>query len=323
MSGIAEVLSRGYGLRGATVTPIPSGAVNQNSRIDCPGRSYVLKRYAPGLYSDEQIRDACVAQMRVRAAGVPAPAIEPALNGDILYVEGTETYVLHRFVPGRQHRRGEVPSPAARAMGETLGHIHQALMGFKPVQPYTVEAPAQAMAQLETVLRLAEQRRHESPVDEIACQVLRYKLDTLPRFAHLYDRFAAMAPQWMHGDYQETNVLFTPDNQVAAVIDFDNSRCRPRAYEVMRAFALSFPAGAEEAYDLFAGYAAVVRPPAAEVELYAPFRTYYALCGYWPIGARYLQPELYQERWDRFIQPPSDWWPQNVNGVTERLLKAL
>jgi len=59
----------------------------------------------------------------------------------------------------------------------------------------------------------------------------------------------------------------------------------------------------------------------AEVTTYAALRTYLSCTSAWSIEGRYLNPEAYQSRWDRFIKEPSDWWGRNGDQVTERLIR--
>ena len=72
----------------------------------------------------------------------------------------------------------------------------------------------------------------------------------------------------------------------------------------------------------FAGYRAVAQPTAEEIALYAPLRAYLSCVSAWPIEPRYLDPEAYQSRWDRFIHEPSEWWERDAERITERLSRA-
>jgi Ser/Thr protein kinase RdoA (MazF antagonist) len=153
--------------------------------------------------------------------------------------------------------------------------------------------------------------------------MLRAKLQAVERLTPQVPRLAALPVQWVHGDFQETNVLFDDYDQVIGVIDFDATRCWPRGRELMRALAICFPSLAPEGFAFFRAFAATARPLAAEVELYAALGAYASAIGTWPLGERYREPELYQPRWDRFIREPSGWWLEDCDHLTELLLAQL
>ncbi len=129
--------------------------------------------------------------------------------------------------------------------------------------------------------------------------------------------------QWTHGDYEWRNVLFDDDDNVAAVVDFDNAVYYGVERDVMRCIALSFPNLEPETDDFFAGYAVVrrLRPEDARhlVECYRYLSTFRV----WPISERYLHPERYQAQWDALIQPFVAWdWDRLADRLAEVAAKA-
>lgn len=317
---LEQVLAQAYGLGDAALTHMGRGAVNQNYLAEAGGRRYVLKSYAVRSYTPEEIRRSQAAQVHAGRAGIPVPTILPNLAGDAVTEIPGGFVVLSEHIAGRHHDRPNMPATAARSMGEMLGQIHLALAEIQPVPPYAIPDPAERRTYLERLLREAERRRHESREDEACCQTLSHNLAALERLAHLAPRFAGLPVQWVHGDYQDTNVIFDEHDRVAAVIDFDNFKVRLRANELMRAMAFSFPDGADERYAFFAGYVAALPLPEEEVALLAPLWCYLEATRTWPIENRYLNPDAYQARWDRFLQPPTGWWERNMEAVTDQLL---
>jgi Ser/Thr protein kinase RdoA (MazF antagonist) len=282
---------------------------------------FFLKHYRPGMFSDEQIRWACFVQRQLSEKGLPVPAIIANSVGEDLTQVGADYYLLTTWLTGRSHQRGAIPLTAAEAMGATLAVLQRELATLEPVKPYTFTSPAKAAANLEGLL--AEAERGSDPLDAVACRMLRAKLATVERLAPQVPRLAALPVQWVHGDFQETNILFDDHDQVMGVIDFDALRCRPRGYEVMRALAICFPPLAPEGFAFFRVFAAAARPLAAEVGLYAALGAYATAIGTFPLGERYREPELYQPRWDRFIREPSGWWLEDCDHLTELLLAQL
>lgn len=316
-----HVLREHYGLASARLTPIELGVINEKARVDRAGQSYILKRYQPQLFQPEQVRWSCEVQTRLSARGIPVPAVQPNKQGELVTQVDEACYALFAWAPGHHHPRKAIPPRAARAMGECLGQLHLALQSVQPVEAYQVPDPVKTAAKLERTLAQAE--RGGSPLDQIACEVLRHKLATLERIAHWAPTFAALPVQWTHGDFHDGNILFGEAEQVTAVLDFDDLCCRPPGRELMRTISLCFEPFSEAQAALFQGYAGVTKPTPAEVALYAPLWTYLSTVGIWPLESRYLHPERYQERWDPFIQPPTGWWERNCEAMTEQLLAWL
>jgi Ser/Thr protein kinase RdoA (MazF antagonist) len=273
------------------------------------------------LTTPDDVQYVCDVQSRLQEAGLPVPGIIRNAAGQAVTRTQEASYVLYPWVAGRHHQRGEIPARAAYAMGRALGQLQQALAGMLPSAAYVAADPAAKAAELQQLLSLAEQGRE--PVDAIACDLLRYKLSAVARLAHLTPSFAALTAQWVHGDYQETNVLFDDEDRVTAVLDWDNLRLRPRGHEFMRAFAYCFQPGAPECEAFFRGYAGIVRPDPDEVSLYPLLWAYVSATGDWPMNQRYRRPELYQSRWDRFIMPPSDWWERELGNLAARFRSWL
>lgn len=314
--GMDAILRDAYSLPGGTLIPIALGMVNANMRVAAGGAAYVLKRIDRTVMTPAQVQEVCDIQSRLQAAGLPVPGIIRNASGDAVTLTADASYVLYPWVAGRHYRRGEIPARAAYAMGQALGEVQHALAGMLPSVPYSPPDPAVAATQLRQLLLLAEQG--PDPIDTIACDVLRHKRSTVASLAHLAPSLSALPAQWVHGDYQETNVLFDDDDQVTAVLDWDNLRLRPRGYEFMRAFAYCFRQGAPECEPFFKGYAAVLRPEPDEVSLYPALWCYVSATRTWPINQRYMEPELYQSRWDHFITPPSDWWLREMADLAAR-----
>lgn len=321
----AEVLSEHYGMQGAELVPTELGAINDNFFVECGRGRYVLKRYRPEHNPPDRIRKVCRVQASLRTRGVPVPEFIANTAGQVVTEIDGNCYVLAVRAPGRHCERGRVPLAAALSLGRTLGRIVALLAAGEVAEPYTMPPPSAARATARQLLSEAEARTE--PVDAVAREVLRHKLTALERLAPHYPRIADLPAQWVHGDYQLTNVLFDEAGAVTAVLDFDNLRCRPRGLEFMRALDLCFDRRpgelTVEALAFFHGYAEIVRPSPDEVSLYPLMRAYVDACAGWPLSTRYLEPEAYQPRWDRYIKPPTDWWERNLERVSAQLLTEL
>jgi Ser/Thr protein kinase RdoA (MazF antagonist) len=315
------LLREHYGLQVTAIEPFALGVVNRNYRVRTGAGDFALKQYSD-VSRDSAQRSAAV-QERVRAAGLPAPAILPNRDGDLATVTEAGTFVLMALAPGHHLEGRTMGARPARAMGATLGRLDRVLAEMEAVPPMKLPDREAALARLERLLRAAEAHRSRSPVDEAACLILRQKIDRLSAF-DVSMLPAELPAQWVHGDYQATNVLFSPEDEVTAVLDFDNLRRLHRGLDFMRTVEVTFTDGRllPVAYDFLAGYLPEVDADEAEVAMYAHAGAYQRLTRDWPVGARYEEPERYDPRWDRFIVYRPDWWGQEPERVAEAFLRV-
>lgn len=328
-SRLQEILREAYGMQGCTISPMPLGMMNHGYRVEYAGRAYFLKAYLR-KYQHDRISRACEVQAIVRRAGVPVPELIPNLAGESVTESRDGVCTLSEYVVGRSFARPNVPKEAASSMGRALGRIHETLEAVGSPLPFEVPDAGESRAMLEGCLALAEANRSRSRVDELSCEVLRYKLASLECLAYLAPELSRLQTQLTHGDFQETNVLFAigegGPGRLVAVLDFDYAGHQPRGAEITRCLTLCFLDGdtlLPEAWDFVSGYAEVLRLPEDEVRLFAPLRAYLSATGAWPITDRYFKPEAYQARWDRFIRPPSGWWQAHAAEMTERLVRVM
>ncbi|MGB8954970.1 MAG: phosphotransferase [Tumebacillaceae bacterium] len=321
-----ELLHHEYNIRNAALTPFELGVVNRNYRVDADGERYVLKSYATQHYKPQEIRRVIQIQELVRTQGFPVPAVIPNRQGEGVTETADGFVVLSRFAEGHHLERGHIPPNAARSMGETLGRLQTLLEPIEELRPYKPSDLAITIEFLEKMLGMAEQKLGHTPAHEAARETLRWKIRALPMMEPYLAKFETLRSQLLHGDYQETNVLFDDQQRVSAVIDFDNIRVLPRARELMRAMSICFFVQGEllpEAFDFLSAYHEQVQAPEAEVALYAPLCAYYHLFSTWPINVLVMRPEAYDVRWDRFLQPPNTFWESNIDRLTDQFLSVI
>lgn len=331
-----------HGLDNAVLSPIRRGTMNQCYRVEAGRTILFLKSYATRFYQPDQIRRACEVQMLTRRAGLPAPRIILNKQGDAVTVTEDGFYVLSEFVTGREYVRGEIPGGTAYQMGTTLSGLQHFLKGLEEAVPMELPDPVVGAARLRKLLVCAEARQKEAEseraegteiadVDAVACRLLRYKIEALHRNATIFTNLQGLPAQWVHGDYQVSNLVFNAAGPVAAILDFDQLQQRPRGLEMMRALAFSFTEAQvmeQSGLSFFRGYAEALSLaggglPEDEVRHFAPLWTYYWLVRPWPLDIRYEKPGDYDTRWDTLIQPPTDWWERNQDQVTEQFLTVL
>jgi Ser/Thr protein kinase RdoA (MazF antagonist) len=299
------------------LTPIAGGMINRVYRVEAGEKLYVLKEYTRTSVSVERLARLALAQDLTRRQGVLVPTLLQGEDGKTFAQVDGLFFTLAEYVPGRHYEYGCLPANAARNMGAALARVLSALEEMPSDQPEPLPAREWIEGQLRSLLKIGSQRRSDSAFDDAACLILEQKLRDLEQVA---SPLATHNSQWIHGDYQWSNVLFGNDDHVVAIFDFDNLRYTYRARDVMRCLELSFPLNTDPALSFFEGYASVSGITPREVLEYMEYWRYISTFRVWPIDARYLDPEHYQARWDEFIQfhepPSSSYW----NRLTHELV---
>jgi Ser/Thr protein kinase RdoA (MazF antagonist) len=294
-----KVIARFYGINAVTIQPIAHGLINWLARVDVDGQVYALKRYNPRYFTPELVERSVSAQHHCLTHGVPAPAIVPNQDGQLITWAGDAAYVLSDFVEGRHLSPGQFSPTAAHSLGETVGRVVLALAdNWQELrEPWTLRPVDEVVEQFERLRHAAESGTNE--LDRRVALDMRFRLGYLQRHPDLYARVSAMPMQWVHADILDTNVIVGPNDQVSALLDFDNVTVLPRAFDFM--WALTFCIGplAPERDDYLCGFRDLVRPSSGELASYVPFWTYQAVCVAWPLEWRYLEPERFDPRWEK------------------------
>lgn len=316
-------LKKQYGLTQVALSPLAAtgGSFKGAWRAQVAGKTYALKAYRSDFRTAADVAALNDAQAHLLRRGLPVPAIiQPANPAD-----GPFTWVLYEWVDGASPGPGQLSAQAAINLGttvaQTVQHLAQWCTDWAGAEPWQAPPLEEQVALCEELLRHAEQGVTE--YDRTAAEDLRRRIVALEQLAPLVPRILGLDRQWVHGDFHEGNLLYQGD-RVVAIIDFDNMRRAPRAFDFTRALAHCFrkPGGGllfSPEQDAFAlAYLTQLAAPAEELELSAPLWAYTLLCDIWPLNARYLQPAKYDPSWG--FDPFDPWWPQNHGRVTEWLL---
>ena len=216
------------------VTRTPMGSMNETYFA---GR-YVLRRHRSTDVS--RLRWEALVIEHVRQRGVSAPGLVPARDGRIVVERSDGLWSLFERADGSHIRRGEMGEDAAHRMGASLADVHVALEDL----PAGRSAPALSSteAAVRESVRLLDAAVEAVDDDVAAARATR---SWLRGFAAWHGRTGACAApvrtatQVVHGDFQDTNVLFIGD-QVAAVVDWEKAEARMAVEEILRAMHLSF-----------------------------------------------------------------------------------
>jgi Ser/Thr protein kinase RdoA (MazF antagonist) len=249
----------------STVSRTLLGTVNDTFIVTASRRLAVLRRHRTSELAVVLREHTLMDWARVR--GIPCPALLPSRSGDPVVLGADDRlYSLFEHAPGRQVSRGELATGQVASLGRTLARIHDAISHATPVNQDSARratenlpTPTETAAGIRHLLRTVESRPAMSERDRWAVQRLSSRLDWLDRHPDPAPAIASRERRPIHGDYQESNVFFGADDQVCAVIDWDQSEYGSCAGEVVRTMALSFGLDPSLCREFLDGYR-TVRP---------------------------------------------------------------
>ena len=117
-------------------------------------------------------------------------------------------------------------------------------------------------------------------------------------------------------------MLFANNDQVSAVVDFDNTTVMPRGFDFMRALAYCVPPRVAERDHYLRGYLATAQPSRDELALYGPLWMDAVVCDIWPLETRYLEPESFDPRWEEACWATFllDGWEADLEAIASWLV---
>ena len=216
------VLARHYGITPTRVEP-RLGYMSDCALVEVEGRQWVLKFYGRGATYEAALDESHRFTAFVARHAYPAPAPQPALDGETLVRHEGRLCALMPFVEGQVFAPGRAEQLAAA--GQALGRLHQIAAGYPAPR-----SPGMIARELDDKRSdLAAVRKHldtevAADVELALAQSERLEAIDLPRIM-------------IHGDFRAQNLLFHSD-AIAAVLDFDMAEPAPRLVDL--SYALAF-----------------------------------------------------------------------------------
>lgn len=299
-----SALCRTWNLPPILSTWIPeTGTIHQTLLFKTATKSYALRayRYTPSERGRIEIEHALIAY--VKARGLPALAPLPLPDGATILEQDGHFYALFPFAPGYQTLRGHLTLSEIQAMGSFLGKLHQALRDYPhervSQRQFTLDL-ASTLATIESLEETIRSLPTRNAEDEETLVSLAERREWLKTASPVnFAEFLALEQQVIHGDYQETN-LFLENDQVSAVIDWDQAYVAPRAWEVVRAlhYACQLEKAACRAF--LDAYRRVFPLPTSDLEIAAAAYGWMRAHDTWQYKALYLNGN---QRIRAFIEP--------------------
>lgn len=278
---------------------LDGGSINGAFRVVTGAGRFHLRVYrSPDLAGVE--REHAAIEVAVRA-GVPTPAPLLTRTGGTVAELGTGLAALFPVASGATVPRPKLTPTSAAALGTFLAEVHERLplevpFAVPEVRPSGAERTVERLERIEAaILSLPS----PDEVDGWALTRTRQRLAHL-RVSPLPDRSPAFPCRFLHGDYHEGNVFFH-GSRPTALIDWEQTRLAPRAWEVVRGLSLSLRLDPVLSEAFLAGYRQ--RLPLPEEEL-ADGAAFYALAqerNVWTYESVYVDGNPGPRR---FIGPP-------------------
>lgn len=190
---------------------------------------YFLKQIPWYCDTDAQIRMSHTIQGRLFDHGVPVPAIVSPLFGDSFVTLSGARFVLFEYVRGRRYTGGS----------RELENAATVLAAMHAVPLVAIQAPRESLFSLARAhIELLAQVWSESARDALLLDP--FLDDTRKAVAEAEAScgaagFGGLPDVLTHGDFNPWNVIFGQEDEVEAIVDFDNSDIGSRLHDLAEA----------------------------------------------------------------------------------------
>jgi Ser/Thr protein kinase RdoA (MazF antagonist) len=155
----------------------------------------------------------------VRARGVPLAYRYPGHEnwGYVAECFGEANYfvTLHDFVPGRHY--GSLDAAKLRTLGATVAQMHTAVENFLPTA-----LPSRSWSVSELPEQFFERQQKDHPNPDLESYLAEWDATGREARRFIVERVKGLAKYPVHQDLNGANLIYQ-DNQLQAIIDFDNS----------------------------------------------------------------------------------------------------
>ncbi|WP_431047881.1 phosphotransferase enzyme family protein [Streptomyces sp. P1-3] len=174
-----------------------------------------------------------------RGSGIPVPAVQRSLAGDLIVTADGMAVSVSGYVDGAQTAEGGLYGGRWAAVGEAVGRLHRVLAQHPAGPPRQVPASEvcdvkRAGQRLERLLAQYAKGTVGGEFAAWARQTAEQRLAALPQVAAMVKALPPMlTAQTVHGDLASPNVLMR-EQEVAGLIDFRPPGQRSAAWELGR-----------------------------------------------------------------------------------------
>ncbi|UGB44725.1 phosphotransferase [Frateuria edaphi] len=202
--------------------------------VDVAGRMVFVKRHHRSVRTPATLAEEHAYMARLRAAGLPVPAVFADAAGNSAVARGEWTYEVHTAAEGLDlYRETTSWSPLldlghARTAGAMLARLHVAAEGYPAEQRHThlLVARSELIASAHPLDTLAAQLPVRPGLAAYLAQRdwrTEFEQTLGPFHAQVQPRLAAQPALWTHGDWHVSNLCWSDAGSqasITAVLDF-------------------------------------------------------------------------------------------------------
>ena len=214
---IAKILGA-YAISDFSFEPISEGIANMSLIIESGVKKYMLRVYAQGRKTDEDIAFEISFQDYLRTRGIPVPAIYPNTEGkelSILEINGKRwQFILMQFVEGKSVTIHPAPELITE-LANLQARMH--LLGMEFIK--VTDRPKHLWIDLHDSLarKLESTPVKDKDVLDFIARVKSYNYPLDPNLPYGYN----------HLDIDFDGNVLTKDNKVSGIVDFDDLKYSP------------------------------------------------------------------------------------------------
>jgi len=205
-----------------------SGTANASAIVHLGQERMLLKRRNPRYAVADWVTFDHALMAHLEAGGVPVPVPLPARGGRTWATLEGEVFELFEFLPGDEHRAGDLGQVCAA--GEMLARFHLAGNDFDPPVDKSwarYHSPADIVTGLETIrVAAGALSAANAGAFAVASRVASELVTRLPD-----EGYWALPTTVIHGDWHPANLKFDGE-RVAGVFDLDWCTRQPRAVDL-------------------------------------------------------------------------------------------
>ena len=219
-----------WGLADARLSLLGSGLINRTWLVEAGASRFVMQQLNP-VFPPVVNEDIRVVTGHLRAKGLIAPELLPAMDGSYWQEYEGHTWRLMTWVAGTSHERITAAAQAQEA-GALLARFHRALddlvYRFRNTRPGVHDTPRH-LASLQLALDGHRTHPHYAAVRPLADEIL--------ALAAALEPLPALPDRLVHGDPKINNILFDPvSDRALCLIDLDTLGRMPLPLELGDAF---------------------------------------------------------------------------------------
>ncbi len=314
------------------VDPLHGGYLNNNYRLVTDRGTWMLKhRQTAGR---ARVRSEHEMLRQLAAHGVPVASVRASLDGDSFATSARRPLEIYNWVNGEHLAGRQLSLTQCRDLGRALASIHEQLSHIHPYVQQSFWAPStsprRTLHRIRELLEVVLSRPGVDQFDEFALDYLR-RLRGLLQWTSGRQQpphFASLSLGYVHGDFNPNNVMFR-DGKIVAILDWERTGVRPRAWELVRSIALWFADRESGAIDLtraatfVEAYVDLHKVEAWEIEDMIYRLWWDKLNDLWVFDKHYFEHDRSADHIVRDSARWVSWWGENRPDLIKALMRVV